>query len=180
MPRVSVPHPVLATARLRLRAYRMDDVDAMHACYSDPAVMRFWNRPPHTRRSQTERAVRRSIGGRPARFRVWAVADAATDRCLGMVNYHNAVAAHRSADIGYLIDPSRQRQGLAREAVGALIAHCFEELGMHRLTAFIDPDNAASCRLAEGLGFVREGVMRETLFLGGVWRDDAIYGLLRE
>jgi RimJ/RimL family protein N-acetyltransferase len=96
-----------------------------------------------------------------------------------MVNYHKRDRANRSAHIGYMIHPSRHRQGVAREAVGALIGHCFGELGMHRLTAVIDTENAASCRLAEGFGFVREGVMRQTLFLGGVWRDDAIYGLLR-
>jgi ribosomal-protein-alanine N-acetyltransferase len=179
MPRVVVPHPVLTTARLRLRAYRLEDVDAMHACFSDPAMMRFWDRPAHVRRSQSERAVRRGMAGVPARFRIWAVADAGTDLCVGMVNYHKRDRANRSAHIGYMIHPSRHRQGVAREAVGALIGHCFGELGMHRLTAVIDTENAASCRLAEGFGFVREGVMRQTLFLGGVWRDDAIYGLLR-
>jgi hypothetical protein len=125
MPRVVVPHPVLTTARLRLRAFRLEDVDAMHACYSDPQMMRFWDRPAHVRRSQSERAVRRGMAGVPARFRIWAVADAATDQCVGMVNYHKRDRANRSAHIGYMIHPAWHRQGLAREAVGALIGHCF-------------------------------------------------------
>ena len=179
MPKPPIPHPTLATPRLRLRPFRVDDTDAMHQCYADPEVMRFWNRPPHTRRRQTERTIRRAIAATPAKSRIWAVADAATDRCLGMVNYHNASPQHRSADIGYLIHPSHHRQGIAAEAVTALIDHCFGPLAMHRLTAFIDPDNTASCRLAERLGFRREGLLRETIFLNNTWRSDAVYGLLQ-
>ena len=179
MTRMAVPHPILVTPRLRLRPYRLEDVDAMHECYSDPMLMRFWDRPPHTRRSQTERSVQRGMQNVPSRRRVWAVADAGTDRCLGMVNYHKRDPQNRNAHVGYMIHPAWHGRGLAREAVGALLAHCCGELQLHRLTAVIDTENAASCRLAEGFGFVREGVMRQTLLLGGVWRDDAVYGLLR-
>lgn len=129
--------------------------------------MRFWNRPPGKRRRQTECAVRRHFAANPAKSRVWAVADAATDRCLGMVNYLNASPQLRSADIGYLIHPSYHRQGIVNEAVTALIECCFGTLAMHRLTAFIDRDNNASCRLAKNLGFRREGLLRKSVYLNG-------------
>jgi RimJ/RimL family protein N-acetyltransferase len=95
-----------------------------------------------------------------------------------MVNYHNADLAHRHAEIGYLLRRDRWGQGLAREAVGAVLGHCFGAMGLHRVQAVIDPENVASRRLVEGFGFKQEGVLRETLFLGGAWRDDVIYGLL--
>ncbi len=172
------PHPVLATARLRLRPFRLDDTDAMHACFGDAEAMRFWNRPAHARRIETERVVRRFIASVPSKRLVWAVAEAGSDACLGMVNYHNADLRQRSADIGYFIAPAHQRRGIASEAVGALLGHCFGPLGLHRVTAFIDPENVASCRLVERFGFRCEGRLRETIFLGGAWRDDLVYGLL--
>ncbi len=172
------PHPVLATDRLRLRQFRLDDTDAMHACFGDAEAMRFWNRPAHARRIETARVVRRCIVSAPSKRRVWAVAETGGDECLGMVNYHNADLRHRSADIGYFIHPAHHRQGVATEAVGALLEYCFGPLGLHRLTAFIDPENVASCRLVERFGFRREGLLRETIFLGGAWRDDCVYGLL--
>lgn len=175
---VRTAYPALATARLRLRQFRLDDTDAMHECYGSAEAMQYWNRPAHARRIETERAVRRSIVFRPAKRVVWAVADAGTDRCLGMVNYHNCDLRYRSADIGYMINPAHQRQGIAGEAVGALIGHCFDVLKLHRLTAFIDTDNIASQALAEKFGFRREGLLRETIFLGGAWRSDYVYGLL--
>jgi ribosomal-protein-alanine N-acetyltransferase len=178
MAKPPAPHPVLTTRRLTLRQFRPDDADAMHECYADPEAMRFWDTEPHTKPIQTERAVRNSIDCTPAYYRVWAVADAATDRCLGMVNYHDGHIRSRRAAIGYIINPSRHRQGLATEAVTALIAHCFETLSLHRLEALIHPENAASQALVERLGFQREGLLRDHLRVGETWRDALIYARL--
>jgi [ribosomal protein S5]-alanine N-acetyltransferase len=178
MPRPPIAHPILATPRLRLRQFRLDDIDAMHACFGHAVAMRFWHHPAHTRRTQTEQVVRRCITSIPSKGRAWAVADAGNDLCLGMVDYHNANVRHRSADIGYIIHPSHHRRGIATEAVGALLDFCFATLGLHRLTAFIEPDNTASRTLVERLGFRREGLLRETIFLEGAWRSHLVYALL--
>src|SRR5271163_698998 len=61
----------------------------MHQCFANPEAMRFWNTLVHAKRIETERAVRRFIDCTPSYYRFWAVADAATDGCLGMVNYHD-------------------------------------------------------------------------------------------
>lgn len=172
------PHPTLVTARLRLRQFREADTDAMHACFGDPDAMRFWNTPVHARRIDTERAVRRLVDCTPSYYRIWAITDAATDRCLGMVNYHDGHIRNRRAAIGYIVEPASQRRGIATEAVAALLEHCFVALGLHRLQAFIHPDNAASRALAERLGFRCEGLLREHLRVGEAWRDELLYALL--
>ena len=173
-----IPHPTLTTPRLRLRQFRAEDAEPMHACFADPEAMRFWNQPLHTKRIETERAVRRFIDCTPSYYRFWAVADAATNRCLGMVNYHDGHIRSRRAAIGYIIDPARQRQGIAIEAVTAMLDFCFNELGLHRIQALIDPDNTASRRLVEKLGFNCEGVLRDNLRVNDVWRNDMLYALL--
>jgi ribosomal-protein-alanine N-acetyltransferase len=173
------PHPTLSTARLRLRQFRAEDADAMHRCFGDPEAMRFWNTPVHTKRIETERAVRRFIDCTPAYYRFWAVAEAKSDRCIGMANYHDGHIRSKRAAIGYIIDPARQRSGIATEAVSAMLKFCFDELGLHRLQAFIHPDNTASRRLAEKLGFRCEGQLRDNLHVGDDWRDDMLYALLK-
>jgi ribosomal-protein-alanine N-acetyltransferase len=50
----------------RLRQFRIDDTDAMQACFADPEAMRFWNQPLFTKRIETERAVRRFIDCTPS------------------------------------------------------------------------------------------------------------------
>jgi [ribosomal protein S5]-alanine N-acetyltransferase len=106
------------------------------------------------------------------------VADSATDRCLGMVNYHDGHIRSRRAAIGYIVDPACRRQGVGAEAVSAMLEYCFGELGLHRVQAFIHPDNIPSCALVEKLGFRREGLLRDNLRVGDDWRDDVLYALL--
>ena len=93
MARRPVAHPILETARLRLRQFRPEDATAMHECLADPGAMRFWDHVPHTRLIESERAVRNWIDCTPAYYRFWAVADAGSDACLGMVNYHDGISA---------------------------------------------------------------------------------------
>ncbi len=177
MAKQAIPHPILTTARLRLRQFREDDVGAMHACFTNVGAMRYWNTPVHTRRIETERAVRRFIDCTPSYYRFWAVADKSTDQCLGLVNYHDGHIRNKAA-IGYIVDPARWRRGIATEAVSAIIGFCVQDLGLHRLQAFIHPNNAPSLRLIEKLGFHREGLLRENLRVGEEWRDDLLYALL--
>lgn len=172
-------HPILATRRLRLRQFRVEDTDAMHRCFTDAETMRFWSHPVHTKQIETERAVRRWIHCTPSYYRFWAVADAETDRCHGMVTYYDGRIRNKRVAIGYIIDPARQRQGIATEAVLAMLAFCFGELGLHHVQAFTHPGNTASRKLVEKLGFRQEGVLRDNLRVGDEWRDDVLYALLQ-
>src|SRR3981081_613304 len=114
------PHPTLSTPRLRLRQFRAEDSDAMHECFSNPEARRFWSRPVHTKRIETERAVRSYIDCIPSYCRRWAVADAKTDRCLGLVDYHDGHIRSKRVAIGSIIDPPLHRQGGASDAEPAL------------------------------------------------------------
>jgi [ribosomal protein S5]-alanine N-acetyltransferase len=178
MAKQAIAHPILTTPRLRLRQFREDDVDAMHSCFTNVESMRYWNTPLHAKRIETERAVRRFIDCTPSYYRFWAVADKITDRCLGLVNYHDGHIRNKRVAIGYLVDSAHCRQGLATEAVSAMIRFCFQDLSLHRLQAFIHPDNSPSRGLIEKLGFRHEGLLRENLRIGDEWRDDLLYALL--
>ncbi|NPU64302.1 GNAT family N-acetyltransferase [Bradyrhizobium sp. 83012] len=178
MVKAPIPHPILSTSRLTLRQFRPDDAEGMHRCFSDAGAMRFWDHAVHTKASESERSVRRFIDCTPTYYRFWAVAEAVSDRCIGMVNYHDGHMRSRRVTIGYIVDPARQREGIAFEAVGAMLDFCFGELGLHRVQAFIHPDNTASRKLAEKLGFRCEGRLRDHLRVGGEWRDDMLYALL--
>lgn len=151
----------------------------MHRCFSSFEAMRFWNRPAHVKFIETERAVRSFIDCTPSYYRFWAVAEAGSDHCLGLVNYHDGHIRSRRVDIGYFIEPAHQGKGLASEAVFAMLGFCFGELALHRVQALIDPANLASRRLVERLGFREEGRLREHLRVNDVWRDDLVYALLQ-
>ena len=65
------------------------------------------------------------------------------------------------------------------EALGALVACAFTTMGLRRLEAEVDPRNAASGRLLQVLGFVREGLLRQRWVDRGEAHDVEAYGLLK-
>ncbi|MDX6326014.1 MAG: hypothetical protein QOK15_2368 [Nocardioidaceae bacterium] len=85
------------------------------------------------------------------------------------------------AEVGWCLDPAYGGQGLATEAVRALIRMAFDDLGLRRVTANCFADNEASWRLMERVGMRREAyAVRDCLHRSGEWLDGATYALLAE
>jgi len=168
------------TQRLRLRQFQPRDVDGLHACFGDVEAMRYWNFPACRSKAETTRWI--EILARttsPHSYQAWALAEKRSDRCIGLVNYHHREAHNRRLEIGYILAPAHHRQGLMTEALQAFMAFCFDELHTHRIEAMISPDNLASIRLVERLGFAREGgPLRDYWRVGEQYRDVLIYGLI--
>ena len=83
------------------------------------------------------------------------------------------------AEIGWTLDPGATGHGYATEAVRELLRHCFEDLGLHRVTANCFLDNDASWRLMERVGMRRElHTVRESLHRSRGWLDGLGYAML--
>ena len=82
------------------------------------------------------------------------------------------------AEIGYILGREHWGRGYAAEAQRRVVAHAFDDLGLHRLEADTHPDNAASSRSLERLGFRREGLLRERWEVAGEFSDSVLWGLL--
>lgn len=82
-----------------------------------------------------------------------------------------------SAYIGYWIDERCSGQGIMPTAVALATDHCFTEVGLHRVEINIRPENAASLRVVEKLGFRQEGVREKYLHIDGDWRDHLTFAL---
>jgi RimJ/RimL family protein N-acetyltransferase len=86
---------------------------------------------------------------------------------------------HKRTEIGYVIGRDHWQQGFATEIVPRVIDFAFDELGLHRIEADIDPRNTGSIRIVERLGFRREGLLRERYHVNGEKQDSALFGLLK-
>ncbi|PRB03156.1 GNAT family N-acetyltransferase [Microbacterium sp. MYb64] len=90
-------------------------------------------------------------------------------------------AAGVQAELGWAMDPAQQGRGYATEAVRAVMAACFTELGLRRISAGCFAANEPSWRMMERLGMRREEHSRRTaLHRSGEWMDGMNYGLLAE
>ena len=79
--------------------------------------------------------------------------------------------------IGYWIDERYAGRGIMPTAVAMATDHCFSAVGLHRIEINIRPENDASLRVVEKLGFRYEGVRQRYLHIDGDWRDHATYAL---
>ncbi|MFC4563621.1 GNAT family N-acetyltransferase [Nocardiopsis mangrovi] len=86
----------------------------------------------------------------------------------------------RSAQVGYWIDRAYAGRGVIPTAVALAVDHSFFTVGLHRIEASIRPENRASRRVAEKLGFREEGLRKRQLHIDGAWRDHLCYALTTE
>lgn len=85
----------------------------------------------------------------------------------------------RSASLGYLFDTAAWGHGYTTETAHAVLRWAFDTLDPNRVQTETDTRNAASARVLEKLGFVREGALRESYVVNGVVCDSWVFGLLR-
>jgi [ribosomal protein S5]-alanine N-acetyltransferase len=85
-----------------------------------------------------------------------------------------------SAHVGYWIDQNVAGRGVMPTAVAMVADHCFTNLGLHRLEVNIRPENRASRRVVEKLGFREEGLRPRFLHIDGDWQDHLAYALTAE
>lgn len=83
-----------------------------------------------------------------------------------------------AAKLGYAVRADHWGHGYATAATRALVNFGFRELGLHRISAAIGPDNAASIAVAKSLGFRYEGCIRDHVWTNGTWRASELYSLL--
>jgi ribosomal-protein-alanine N-acetyltransferase len=119
--------------------------------------------------------------GRSARFVLQELSRAATPLeapIVGTCNYTNIVRGpFQACYLGYQVARSHEGRGYMAEALRATNAFVFETLRLHRIMANYRPENERSARLLERLGFVREGLARDYLFIDGAWRDHVLTAL---
>lgn len=84
----------------------------------------------------------------------------------------------QAGKLGYAIRADQWGHGYATEAVRIMLDFGFHQLELHRISAAIGPNNAASIAVAHHLGFRHEGCLRDHVHTNGAWRDSLLYSLL--
>jgi ribosomal-protein-serine acetyltransferase len=169
----------LVTGRLRLEPVTPGHADelweATEASLKELQPWMAWTRDPspENTRAFTEAAVEEWEHGQAY---VFALVE--EDRAIGTMGLHARNPFTHSAEVGYWVRSDRAGRGLVTEAGRAVVAFAFDVLGLHRLTLMAGLDNRPSQRVAEKLGFRREGSLRHAAWSATEPYDVHIYGLL--
>jgi RimJ/RimL family protein N-acetyltransferase len=142
----------ILTERFRLRPFRERDLDDLARLYADADVMRYIGEGRTLTRPQSWRQIAGFLGHRQLRgYTTLAIEDRRTGVFVGECGPWNP-EGWPMLEIGWLVDPRRQGQGIATEVARGALDWCFATLGVDRVCSIIHPENRPSARVATKLG----------------------------
>ncbi|MGD8191196.1 GNAT family N-acetyltransferase [Brevibacillus ginsengisoli] len=172
--------PRLETDRFILRQLRLEDAKDLFQYFSLDEVTEYYDLASFVEVSQAEELIRswNERFEKQQGFR-WAICTSTDNRVMGTCGFHNWSKEHYKAEIGYELAPEFWRQGVMTEVVGQVIAFGFEQLGLNRIEAFIDPGNIASRKLLEKVGLHEEGHLKECFYEKGRFVDAVLFAVVK-
>jgi len=171
---------LLETPRLRLRDFTVDDWPAVLAYQRDPRYLRLYewpDRTPEAVQAFVQMFIDQQRTQPRTRFQL-AVTLRATGELIGNCGIRRDSPTSHEAEIGYELSPDQWGHGYASEAVAEIVRFGFDELGVHRITAWLVADNVASARVLEKNGFQLEGRLRDKEQYKGRYWDVLMYARL--
>lgn len=170
----------IETDRLLLKGLDASDVPFLFEHFSDEYVCRYlYDAEPFTSISEAENLVATFTDPDRTGLNRWIIVDKVSEQRIGTCGFMFWDRVNNSIEVGYDLRQAFCRRGIMSEALTAIFDVAFGEKGINRIQAIIYPDNVASWRTAEKLGFVREGVVREKHYFRGRYYDHYCYSLLK-
>lgn len=160
--------------RCTVRAWRMADAEALVRHANNAKVANHLrDRFPHPYARANAQAFLKSALSAPDASNLAIEVDGEAAGAIGYVI--GADVERYSAEIGYWLGEALWGRGIATEALTLVVGHVFDRVNLLRLFALPFADNAASIRVLEKAGFVREGLLRSSSVKFGRTRDQALY-----
>jgi RimJ/RimL family protein N-acetyltransferase len=169
--------PVLTGDVVILRPFRADDIPVLAAIIDDPEVRRFTGSAHLTFDRQQLQSVYQARAHQADRLDL-AVTDKATGELVGEVVLNRWDRHNRSCNFRTFVGPRGRGRGLGTEATRLIVGYGFSQVRLHRISLDVFSFNQRARRVYEKVGFVVEGIERETLLYEDTWFDSIRMSLL--
>jgi RimJ/RimL family protein N-acetyltransferase len=172
----------IVTERLTLRPFEAGDLPAFVGYRSAPEVARHQSWDTTFSMADAERFLATQEGVAFGQAGAWlqlAAIDRATGALCGDCAVRVLADQPATAEVGVTLAPEHHGSGLASEALGAVVARLFEDLGLHRVYAEADDRNVAVHRLLERIGLRCEARLVEADWFKGEWTTVRVFAILR-
>lgn len=165
--------PVLETERLILRGHSKADLEACAAMWGDAEVTRYIGGRPFARDEVWARLLRYVGHWHEMDYGFWALCEKDSGRFVGELGFADFMrpltpSFGDTPEMGWVLAPAGHGKGYATEAVAAALAWADTRFAGGRTVCMISPDNAASLRVAQKVGyreFARADYHGETILL---------------
>ncbi|MGC5323846.1 GNAT family N-acetyltransferase [Brevibacillus sp. SYSU BS000544] len=172
--------PVLETNRFILRQLREEDSYNLFSYFSKDEVTKYYDLESFSEVSQATDLIHTWN----SRFQQqqgirWGITWKEEDRVIGTCGFHNWAKEHYKAEIGYELHPEFWQKGIMTEVITYILSYGFQELGLNRIEAFIDPANISSKKLLEKVGLREEGLLRECFYEKNRFVDALLFAIVK-
>lgn len=176
------PFPLLTTERLLLRQMNDGDAGQVLRLRSDEISMQFLDKPLMQTLKEAELLIRKINTDISTNEGItWAIAlKENPSRLIGTIGLWRIIKDHYRAEIGYMLLPEYFNKGYMKEAINEVIKFSFHQLNLHSIEAHINPANIASARVLKTTGFIQEAYFRENFYYNGMFKDSAVYSLVKQ
>ena len=175
--------PTLRTSRLTMRAFTQEDMETYLAIMQDSEVTKYTGNA-FDDFFKDEQAIRNWLSNinrrllKAKRVFTWCIEHKEHGKVIGRIDL-GGFDMRSMGDVAYHISSDYWNKGLTTEAIGVVTDFGLNKLLLHRIQAFVMPQNKASIRVLEKSGYEQEGVLRKYRF-GKGFHDAAVLSIIRE
>jgi len=153
--------PYIELEDYNLRKVNESDYKEIYDIYSDEETVKFEGIEAIKTDTQAKEYIQNILNGYENKYFVrWCVESKKSNKVIGLLAIHHFDFRNYNAQIGYILNKSYWRENIMSTVLKEIIKYIFNETEIYRLEANIHPDNKASIKLAEKLGFTKEGLKK--------------------
>ena len=169
----------LENDKLRLRAMEPEDLDWLYRLENNTDLWKYGTTNVPYSRYALKRFIEETSHNiyADAQLRL-IVAQKNTSKAVGIVDLFDYSPAHARAEVGIVILPEYQKQGIGRKALRLLRYYAKEKLRLHQLYAFVDQQNPVAQKLFIKEGYTRQGIVKDWLQWSENYSDAIIFQLV--
>lgn len=172
--------PMIETDRLILREMKKSDARDMYEYSSNPMTSEFLLWDVHKDLDFTQDFINYVISKyKVGEYNDWALEHKEDKKMIGTCGFTRIDEDNRVAEIGYVLNPDYWGEGLATEAVEAVLNFAFDTMNMHRVEAKFMFGNDASLAVMKKVGMKFEGYQRDAMYVKGRYRTIGIASILK-
>ncbi len=173
--------PVLETERLKLRKLSMRDSGDMFEYASVPEMTDHVSWEHHRSVADSMHFLRIIIQqyefGNPT---PWGIVYKENNKLIGTIGFHYWLKDHMRAEVGFALSKDYWNHGLMTEALTEVLRFGFDSMRLNRIEGRCELMNAASERVMNKCGMKLEGILRQQMFVKGVYKDLKFYSIIRD
>jgi ribosomal-protein-alanine N-acetyltransferase len=157
------PFPVLETNEYTLRELKTEDADEIYIIRSDEQILKYLDITKATSLDDAKEFIEKINNGiKENKWSYWGITKKGNPKIIGTICLWNTAIKPRKADIGFVLLPEYQGQGIMQKIIPLVINYGFTKMGLERIEGEVSPHNIKSIKLMEKHGFKFYSKLDET------------------